>query len=108
MRAHLDLFGAAAPSNYITLDAIGSIEVSTNSIVGLSVRIERVIKCSHSNCRKVAVIGSSNAMHHGSLRCEQCGKHLGWLSKQSYDFITETQRLFGRPTDPIVVRKRGG
>jgi hypothetical protein len=108
MREQPQLFGAAAPSNHITLDAIGSIEASTNSIVGLLVRVERDIKCSHSNCRKVAVIGSSNAMYHGSLHCEQCGKHLGWLSKQSCDFVTETQRLFGQPTDPIVVRKRGG
>ena len=108
MREQLDLFGAAASSNHITIEAVNSIEASTNSIIGLLVRIERVNKCRRSNCRKVAFIGSGNAMHHGSLRCEQCGKHLGWLSKQSYDFITETRRLFGRPTEPIVVRKRGG
>jgi hypothetical protein len=76
--------------------------------LALLVRIERDIRCSRSNCRKLTVIAPGNAMHHGSLRCEQCGKHLGWLSKQSYDFVAETQRLFGRPTDPIVVRKRNG
>jgi hypothetical protein len=108
MKERLDLFGAAAPPNHITIEAISSIEASTNSIIGLLVRIERDIKCSHSYCRKLAVIGPSNAMHHGSMRCDQCGKHLGWLSKQGSDFITETQRLFGRPTNPFVVRKRNG
>jgi hypothetical protein len=108
MREQLDLFGAAERSNHITIKAVSSIEASTSSVVGLLVRIERDIECSHSRCRKEAVIGSSNAIHHGSSRCNQCGKRLGWLSKQSYDFLTETQRLFGRPTAPIVVRKRGG
>jgi hypothetical protein len=108
MREQLNLFGAAVLSNDNTIEAISSIEASANSVIGILVGLELDIKCSHSKCRKIAVIGSSSAIHYGSLRCEQCGKHLGWLSKQSYDFIAETQRLFGRPTDPILVRKPNG
>src|SRR5262245_44366541 len=71
-----------------------------NSLVGLAV--EMAIPC--PRCRGTrATIGAGKAMHTAGLMCA-CNRHLGWVSKQSYDFIAETVRLFGRPTEAIEIR----
>jgi hypothetical protein len=50
-----------------------------------------------------AAIGAGRGPHAASLRCA-CGRHLGWMSKESHGFIAATVRQFGRPTEPIQIR----
>jgi hypothetical protein len=82
-----DLFGTTAPSS---------------GILGLVVTLPGECRnCSSPN----ATIGSSAGPHHARLTCAGCAGHRGWLSAESFRFITEIANKFGRPTTPIVVRR---
>ena len=50
-----------------------------------------------------ATIGAGRGPHRASLMCG-CGCHLGWMSAETFSFITAIVRQFGRPTEPIKVR----
>jgi hypothetical protein len=39
------------------------------------------------------------------LQCESCGGHGGWLSHQTYSFISEIITRFGPLTAPITIRR---
>ena len=52
-----------------------------------------------------ATTGAGRGPRCASLMCG-CGRHLGWMSANSFTFITAIVRHFGRPTEPIVVRNR--
>ena len=59
-------------------------------------------------CRCGAELGgdrTGEAMHAASLVCAECGTHRGWLSHESHRFLTEIVDKFGRPTEPIVLRR---
>jgi len=101
--ANLRLLKSGYPSNHVPPTA--QVISFTNSVVGLKVRIERHLNCGNPDCKHIAVIGSTTEVHYGSLRCNDCDKHCGWLSKAAYNMIIEVQKRFGRLTDPIVVRK---
>jgi hypothetical protein len=71
-------------------------------IVGIAVQLpDRCIKCGGA----VAVIGPGKAPHKASLHCQTCDHHRGWVSRISYDFIANTVATFGRPDEPILVRR---
>jgi hypothetical protein len=72
----------------------------SSSPIGLSVILPK--RC--SNCgADAAVIGSSRGPHHASLLCDCCGRHRGWLSGVTYNFISTIIDQFGRPVEPIEV-----
>ena len=50
-----------------------------------------------------AVMGAGKAMRAAALICI-CGRHLGWMSSDTFNFISDLVRRFGRPTETIVVR----
>jgi hypothetical protein len=81
----MDLFGHEADPQH------------TGPLVGLIVDLQQQCKCG----AYVAVIGPSKGLHSASLRCQSCGEHRGWLSRQTHRFLTKTTEQFGRPTDPI-------
>jgi hypothetical protein len=58
--------------------------------------------CRHCN-GVAATIGVGRGPPSASLTCG-CGRHLGWMSTGTFNFIAETVRHFGRPTEPIKVR----
>src|SRR5262245_7695190 len=73
-------------------------------IIGLAI----VMPTPCPRCNGVAAtIGTGRGPHSASLMCS-CGRHLGWMSAQTFDFITEIVRRFGRPTEPIQVRVKNG
>ena len=37
-------------------------------------------------------------------RCSDCDRFRGWMSGETFAFITTIIDQFGRPTEPIVVR----
>ena len=79
-------------------------ESAPSPLIGLEVVIPpRECPSCHS---QTFVIGHGCGPHKASMKCT-CGKHCGWVSTESFDFISKTVRLFGRPTEPIVVRKGG-
>jgi hypothetical protein len=77
---------------------------TSTGIVGLAVEML------HRPCRDCGsvhfIIGSSVAMHEASVRCAECDRHGGWLSKGARTFIEMTVAKFGRPTTAIIVRER--
>jgi hypothetical protein len=74
---------------------------SDNPLMGLVVDLQTQCKCGGY----VAVIGAGKGPHLASLRCEACDAHRGWLSQQTYSFVNETIKRFGRTTEPIKVRR---
>ena len=55
-----------------------------------------------------ATLGSSKAMHAACFRCAQCDRHRGWASAAFTGFIGGIIDEFGRPTEPILVRRNSG
>jgi hypothetical protein len=80
----------------------GATSPSSDSIVGLAAKMPSPCR----GCGSVSAVIESTGTgpHHGSLRC-QCGQFRGWVSKQTYNFVTATIREFGRPTQPIEIRR---
>jgi hypothetical protein len=83
------------------LDLIPS---STHPLLGLQVKIETHAKpcCSEG---AIAVIGLGAGPHHSRLICESCGQHRGWLSRETAGKIEDIIKQFGRPTEPIIIRR---
>ena len=92
MSMQLDMF-AAEPNT----------EPSTNSdLVGLAITLPHPCpRCSGHD----AVIGTGRGPHKVSIMCV-CGRHLGWISVPTFNFIAETVRQFGRPSEPISVNRK--
>jgi hypothetical protein len=51
-----------------------------------------------------AIIGSSAGPHYARLNCRSCGRHRGWLSGETFRFLSDAIDSFGRPTEPVVIR----
>ena len=78
-------------------------EPSTNDdLVGLAITLpEPCPRCSGHD----AVMGAGRGLHKASIMCV-CGRHLGWISVPTFNFIAETVRQFGRPSEPISVNRK--
>lgn len=83
-----DLFGNAEP-------------VPADPLIGLNVTLPDLCKCGAAE----AVIGAGSGPHLASLRCRACEAHRGWVGVQTYAFLTETVKQFGRPTAPFAIRR---
>jgi hypothetical protein len=75
--------------------------VPINEIIGVLVQPDDGCSCGE----QVAVVEAPVPPHAGSLVCCSCGKHRGWLPERARDFITETIKQFGRPTEPVAYRR---
>jgi hypothetical protein len=72
------------------------------SLIGLAVIIPDACRsCGHD----VARIGPPVGPHLAGLRCTRCDQHRGWLSRTAHQFLTEVVNKFGRPTEPIAIRR---
>jgi hypothetical protein len=74
------------------------------NLVGLQVKLARLIDQQKPCCRNLAIIGEGKGPHAGALHCVDCGNHRGWLSKTTAAWIETVINKFGAPTTPIVVR----
>ena len=84
------------------LEMFGAVPVDDASLVGLAIRLpEPCPRCSGHD----AVIGAGRGPHKASIMCV-CGRHLGWMSIATFNFISETVRRFGRPSEPICVTRK--
>jgi hypothetical protein len=87
-QAQFDLFdGARAPSNDPLLDLV--------------VSLPDLCKCGAAK----AVIGAGRGPHLASLRCCACESHRGWLGHQTHSFLTKIVNQFGRPSEPVAIRR---
>jgi hypothetical protein len=70
------------------------------SSVGLEVKLPTKCKCGAPS----AAICSGTETHPGELRCPKCGKHRGWMSHETFGFLSSVIDRFGSPTEPVIVR----
>jgi hypothetical protein len=74
----------------------------TDPLIGLVVDLEDPCR----RCRThLVIIGAGKGPHAAALACKACGEFRGWVSRESYRFISETIKHFGRTTTPISVRR---
>lgn len=72
------------------------------NLIGLAITMpEPCLRCSGHD----AVIGAGRGPHKASIMCV-CGGHLGWMSVPTFNFIAETARKFGRPSEPISITRK--
>jgi hypothetical protein len=76
-----------------------SAAAAAKDLVGLIIKLPEPCPCCKGHA---AVIGAGRGPHRASILCA-CGRRFGWVSKLSGDFLTETIRVFGRPTEPIAI-----
>jgi hypothetical protein len=96
-RADHDVTEGAAMS--AQLDMFGS-TVGSTSLTGLEVVLPRPCGCGAA----IAAIGSSAGPHHARLKCAGCDGHRGWVSYETYQFLTGIIDEFGRPDQPVAVK----
>jgi hypothetical protein len=90
----LDMFPAAAEAT--------TEPTTTHDLVGLAITLpEQCSRCGSHD----AWIGAGRGPHRASVLCV-CGRHLGWLSIATFNFINATVQQFGRPTEPICVNRQ--
>jgi hypothetical protein len=85
-----DLFGSWPPS-------------PADGIMGMRVQFNRATDHVNPCCGGIAIIAHGKGPHAAQLCCENCWRHLGWLTKTAVDFLTETVRLFGVPDEPFIL-----
>ena len=84
------------------LNMFAAVPVDETTLVGLAIALpEQCSRCSGND----AVIGAGRGPHKASIMCV-CGRHLGWMSIATFNFIAETIRQFGRPSAPISVNRK--
>jgi hypothetical protein len=78
--------------------------VTTSSTSLIGIRITMPDGCPVCDSHQ-AVLGSSKAMHAACFRCEQCDRHRGWASAAFSGLVQGIIDQFGRPVEPITVRR---
>jgi hypothetical protein len=80
---------------------------STAPLHGLEVVIQSTT--ARPCCREAGLCvlgyGAGNGMHAASITCCGCGAHRGWLGRQTAQQIEAIIKQFGRPDQPIIVRR---
>jgi hypothetical protein len=87
MSAHPDLFPETVPP--------------PDPLQGLAVTLSDHCQCGAF----AAIIAEGVGPHTASLRCAKCDVHRGWILHETHRFVTELVQKFGRPTDPIAIRR---
>jgi hypothetical protein len=74
----------------------------TNPIIGLAAKMPS--PCGGCGSVNATIESTGKGPHHGSLRCN-CGQFRGWVSKQTFDFVTGIIKQFGKPVEPIAIQR---
>jgi hypothetical protein len=71
---------------------------------GLRVKLARNIDKTKPCHRNVATVHPGKGPHAGELRCADCDRHRGWLSKEVGTQLLAIIEKFGMPTEPLIIR----
>jgi hypothetical protein len=71
---------------------------------GLKVKLARNIDQQKPCHRNIAIVHPGKGPHAGELRCADCDRHRGWLSKEAGTQLLAVTEKFGLPTEPLVIR----
>src|SRR5262245_32216781 len=72
-------------------------------VIGIRVRLDRHVDRLHGCHDNIALILPGRGPHAAQLRCAQCNRHRGWLAQTTFNFISETVRVFGVPSEPFTL-----
>jgi hypothetical protein len=72
----------------------------------MTVKLDRDIDRARPCHDNLAIIHPGKPPHSAELRCGTCNAHRGWLPQTVLNFLIETTRRFGAPTEPIIVRQQ--
>jgi hypothetical protein len=73
---------------------------NADPLVGIKVNLPRQCPCGHDMLH----VGPGRGPHRASLQCARCGRHCGWLSHKTANFLSAVIARFGRPIAPVHVR----
>jgi hypothetical protein len=73
---------------------------TSDPLVGLAVVLADRCRCG-GNLARV----DPSALHQAALSCRGCGRHRGFLERNTANFVTEIIKQFGPLTQPIVLRR---
>ena len=88
-------------NHFSQLDMFITTPEDRGPLVGLAVKLPDACRCKTN----VAQIGAPCGPHLAELRCVRCERHRGWLPREAHQFLTEITSRFGRPTEPIAIRR---
>jgi hypothetical protein len=92
------LFRATALSSTETFAPLGKI---ANPLIGITVKLPDTCKCGSP----LAVIGPAVVPHRASLHCQECRQFRGWVSNESFRFVSKIVEQFGKPIEPILIHR---
>jgi hypothetical protein len=75
---------------------------NADPLVGIEIKLPRHCQCGHDMLH----VGPGRDTHRASLQCARCGRHCGWLSHKTANFLSDVIGRFGRPIAPVHVRVR--
>jgi hypothetical protein len=78
--------------------------VPAGPLFGLRVKLERNIDKTRPCHRNVATVHPGKGPHAGELRCADCDRHRGWLSKEAGTRLLAVIEKFGVPLEPLIIR----
>lgn len=73
-----------------------------SDLIGLVVTLPDTCK---SCGTRDATVGEGRGPHRAALRCCGCEIHRGWLGAVTYAFLVEIVDKFGKPDQPIAIKR---
>ena len=73
-------------------------------LVDLTVKLARAADKEKPCHRNLAIIHPGRGPHAGELRCADCDRHRGWLSKETGGWLLSVISKFGAPDGPLTIR----
>jgi hypothetical protein len=90
----------------MTPDLFGVTPEPASPAIGMTVKLDRDIDRARPCHDNLAIIHPGKPPHSAELQCATCNAHRGWLPQTVLNFLIETTRRFGAPTEPIIVRQQ--
>jgi hypothetical protein len=77
---------------------------SSSPLVGAAVFLDRTCDQRNPCCSNTGLITVGTVPHAASIICGTCGRHRGWLSRDSVQKLHRVIECFGVPAEPMTIR----
>jgi hypothetical protein len=76
--------------------------VPVDPLIGLLLRLDRTCDRRGGCCQHTGAIEAGRGPHRYALRCDQCGRHRGWIPAAAADVLLALYRRGDLGTSPIL------